>query len=215
MTVRGWRERCCQPVALSGRCCRVRVERPQIRGFVSRAATVTASRIQGFVWSSGVRRLKSLVNTTLTAFRDGLMTSHRKTSESWYGDGLRFQCTQCGNCCTGSPGFVWVDDEEIAEIARHLGRSIGEIRLMQTRIARGRVSLRDHANGDCVFLDPQTPLCSIYDARPKQCRSWPFWKSNIASPEAWEQTQEVCPGSGQGGFVSAAELERSANLIEL
>ena len=27
--------------------------------------------------------------------------------EPWYRDGLRFQCTQCGNCCTGDPGVVW------------------------------------------------------------------------------------------------------------
>jgi Fe-S-cluster containining protein len=143
------------------------------------------------------------------------MNSDGKTSGPWYGDGLRFECTQCGNCCTGSPGFVWVDEEELAAIARHVNRSIGEIRLMHTRLARGRVTLREHANGDCVFLDPRTRLCSIYEARPKQCRSWPFWKSNIASQDAWEQTGKVCPGCGQGDFVSAAELEQSADLIEL
>ncbi len=36
----------------------------------------------------------------------------------WYKDGLAFQCSQCGHCCSGpSSGFVWVDDEEIAQLA--------------------------------------------------------------------------------------------------
>ena len=30
-------------------------------------------------------------------------------SAPWYRDGLRFTCTRCGNCCTGAPGYVWVD----------------------------------------------------------------------------------------------------------
>jgi len=110
---------------------------------------------------------------------------------------------------------VWVDEKEIAAIAEQLGRSIGEVRLMWTRPARGRVSLREHANGDCVFLDSQTRTCTVYESRPKQCRSWPFWKSNVASRDAWKRTQEVCPGCGQGEFVSASELERSASLIDL
>lgn len=143
------------------------------------------------------------------------MSSDDQPSQKWYGDGLRFECTQCGNCCTGSPGFVWVDDDEIAAIAEYLGRSIGEIRLMFTRPARGRVTLRDHANGDCVFLDPRARCCTIYEVRPKQCRSWPFWKSNIESAESWKQTGAVCPGCDRGEIVSAADLERSAALIDL
>lgn len=137
------------------------------------------------------------------------------TAEHWYANGLRFQCTQCGRCCTGSPGYVWVDDAEILAIAEHLDRPVGEVRLMHTRLARGRVSLREHANGDCIYLDPQTRLCRVYEVRPKQCRTWPFWNSNVASPEAWEQTKQVCPGAGQGAFVSAEEVKRAANQIQM
>ena len=32
---------------------------------------------------------------------------------------------------------------------------------------------------DCVFLDrtylPGKAICSLYAARPTQCRTWPFW----------------------------------------
>jgi uncharacterized protein len=135
--------------------------------------------------------------------------------QPWYRNGLRFTCTQCGDCCTGAPGVVWVDDEEIEAIARVTGQTVGEIRLLHTRIVGGRVSLREFANGDCTFLDPATRRCRVYDARPKQCRSWPFWKSNLESPESWAATERVCPGAGQGGFVSLEEIETQAGLINI
>ena len=64
------------------------------------------------------------------------MTDDSETSEEnapWYQDGLKFTCTQCGDCCTGDPGVVWVEDTELEEIAEHLNKPIGEIRLFHTR----------------------------------------------------------------------------------
>jgi hypothetical protein len=46
--------------------------------------------------------------------------------EPWYADGLSFTCTCCGNCCTGGPGFVWMDDQEIDRLAEHLRLSRDE-----------------------------------------------------------------------------------------
>src|SRR6478752_2178164 len=72
----------------------------------------------------------------------------------WYADGLRFACTQCGNCCTGQPGFVWVNDEEIAALADFRGEPEDQVRGLYTRSEGGtRRSLREKANGDCVFYD--------------------------------------------------------------
>ena len=133
----------------------------------------------------------------------------------WYRDGLCFSCTQCGNCCTGAPGVVWVTDEEIARIAEVTGKSLGEIRLFHTRIVGGRVSLREHANGDCTFFDPAKRTCTIYEARPVQCRTWPFWNSNLESPKAWEDVKKDCPGAGQGAFYSLEEVERLAAEIDI
>jgi Fe-S-cluster containining protein len=141
-----------------------------------------------------------------------------ETSEAdgpWYRDGLAFACTQCGNCCSGTPGYVWVDDGEVAAIAEHLGRPAGEIRLLHCRPAKGLVSLREYPNGDCVFLDPQTRGCTIYPVRPRQCRTWPFWRSNIETPAGWQRTCEVCPGAGHGPFISVDQIEVLASEIEL
>ena len=54
-------------------------------------------------------------------------------SPPWYQSGLRFTCTQCGHCCTGEPGFVWVDDADLAAIAEHRGETIDEVRGLYTR----------------------------------------------------------------------------------
>lgn len=137
------------------------------------------------------------------------------SSEPWYREGLRFACTQCGHCCTGSAGFVWVDDAEVAAIADYLQKPIGEIRLLHTRPARGRVSLNEHPNGDCIYLDPQSRRCRIYPVRPRQCRTWPFWRSNVASPESWERTQQKCPGIGCGEIVPLEAITQRLSETDL
>src|SRR5437899_11026538 len=54
--------------------------------------------------------------------------------EPWYQDGLRFRCTRCGNCCTGAPGFVWVEPEEIDAIAEFKGESLAHFEGLYTRL---------------------------------------------------------------------------------
>ena len=133
----------------------------------------------------------------------------------WYATGLSFECTQCGQCCTGAPGNVWVNDDEIEAIANHLDKPVGEIRLLYARPSRGGVSLKEFENGDCVFLDPKTRGCTVYPVRPRQCRTWPFWNSNISSAESWRQTCEVCPGAGTGKLFEIEAIQKQAAVIDI
>jgi Fe-S-cluster containining protein len=135
-------------------------------------------------------------------------------SEPWYKNGLRFQCTQCGHCCTGAPGYVWVNEEEIAAIAQLRGEAVEEVTALYTRKVDNQRSLRERANGDCIFYDRKEG-CTIYPVRPRQCRTWPFWESNLASPAAWQRTCQVCPGSGQGELIPAEEITRRLNVVRL
>jgi Fe-S-cluster containining protein len=135
-------------------------------------------------------------------------------SEPWYRDGLRFECTRCGACCTGAPGYVWVNEEEIAALARHRGEPVGQATQLYTRPVGQRRSLRERANGDCVFYDREAG-CTVYSVRPRQCRTWPFWESNLGTPEEWERTCRVCPGSGKGELIPAEEITRRLNVIRL
>src|SRR5262249_55307052 len=128
-------------------------------------------------------------------------------SEPWYEDGLRFRCTRCGHCCTGAPGFVWVTEEEIADLAALRGECPEETAGLYTGAVGRRRSLREKANGDCVFYDRERG-CTVYAARPRQCRTWPFWESNVRTPADWAQTCRVCPGSGQGDLIPAEEITR-------
>ena len=106
-------------------------------------------------------------------------------------------------------------EQEIEAIARHLDKPVGEIRLMHTRPARGETSLVDYANGDCTFFDPETRRCRIYAVRPVQCRTWPFWRSNLESAETWARTQTKCPGAGYGDFIPLETIEELASRVEL
>jgi Fe-S-cluster containining protein len=138
----------------------------------------------------------------------------RTEDQPWYAAGLRFQCTQCGDCCSGAPGFVWVDDAEISAIAELLGEPRDEFVAAYTRVAHRGRTLREKANGDCVFYQAGRG-CTIYPARPGQCRTWPFWESNVRTPVHWQKTCDVCPGAGRGELIPAAEIAARLKVIRL
>ena len=136
------------------------------------------------------------------------------TEESWYQEGLKFECTRCGACCTGAPGYVWVNKQEIADIAASRGEAVEAMTTAYVRRVGMRNTLREQANGDCVFYD-RGQGCTVYAARPRQCRSWPFWDSNLKTPQAWGQTCGECPGAGKGTFYSVEQLQAQAAMIRI
>lgn len=132
----------------------------------------------------------------------------------WYRDGLKFTCTQCGNCCTGAPGYVWVTREERAQIAEFLNGQANMTEQEYLRRVGFRHSLVERSNGDCIFLTNVNGkrICSIYPVRPHQCRTWPFWSSNLRTPQAWEAASRDCPGMNRGthnGFVAIEDVRVS------
>ena len=135
---------------------------------------------------------------------------------TWYQDGLRFQCAQCGSCCTGAPGYVWVNKAEIETLAAAIGEEqVAEFERKYVRKIGIRKSLREYPNGDCVFFDKSSGQCAVYDARPRQCRTWPFWESNLRTPADWEQTCEACPGSGKGRKHCVEDIDRQRQIIKI
>lgn len=124
----------------------------------------------------------------------------------WYHRGLRFQCVGCGDCCTGEPGFVWVNQAEIEAIAAALQMDRERFEAQFVRRVGIRKSLRERPNGDCVVFDPQTRSCRVYAVRPRQCRSWPFWASNLRTPESWQATSRCCPGADRGPLIPLSEI---------
>ena len=68
---------------------------------------------------------------------------------------------------------------------------------------------------DCIFLDSKTRKCMVYEARPRQCKTWPFWDSTIRTPEDWANTCEVCPGAGTGRLYQLGEIEAQRTVIRI
>jgi hypothetical protein len=107
-----------------------------------------------------------------------------------------------------------VDEDEIADLAAQRGETVEQVTALYTRPVGRRRSLKEKANGDCVFYD-RAAGCTVYPVRPRQCRTWPFWESNVLTPQTWQRTCAVCPGSGQGELIPAEEISRRLKVIRL
>ena len=130
-------------------------------------------------------------------------------SRKWYADGLSFSCQECGQCCRGEPGYVWVSKAELRLISEFLKMGEKELRAGHIRRVGLRMSLTELANGDCTFLEngQERRGCLIYPVRPLQCKTWPFWNLNLSSQAAWNRAAERCCGINKGEFHSLEEIE--------
>ncbi len=124
-----------------------------------------------------------------------------KDSKPWYAEGLPFKCTECGQCCTGAPGYIWVNEKEIQDIADFLNLSIKEFSDKYLRLVNGRLSLKENlktsstTSYDCVFL--KNNKCEIYSVRPTQCRTFPWWPQNLKTKKDWQEAAKYCEGINQ------------------
>lgn len=129
----------------------------------------------------------------------------------WYAAGLHFECTGCGNCCSGpEEGFIWATKTEIEFIAEFLDLSVDELHQKYLRRVGNRTTIIEEPRSkDCIFLKTENgqKRCSIYPVRPNQCRTWPFWASNLESPHSWNETARSCPGMNRGKLFSMKEID--------
>ena len=133
----------------------------------------------------------------------------------FYEEGLRFSCKECGACCSGEPGDIWVTEEEIARIAEFLKVSVAELEELCLRDDTcGNKSIRDlpERKYDCIFQDEKTRRCRIYPVRPQQCAQFPFWKSMIENEAEWRFYSRRCPGMNQGRLYTKEEIEKAARI---
>ena len=135
-----------------------------------------------------------------------------KAAKPWYAEGLRFTCQQCGNCCTGEAGFTWVSPGEVTLLAEQLQLDEALFRKRFTiQVWRGGqllTSLKDQPGDrgrECVFFQEGLG-CSVYNQRPRQCRTWPFWRRLLKNPGEWKAASQECPGIGRGALVPAATI---------
>lgn len=104
-------------------------------------------------------------------------------------------CASCqGRCCTGESGYIYVTKNEIFAIADLLQMDVNEFAIKYLFKKGYKYSIMENKFGDsyeCVFFDRQNNGCKIYEARPTQCRTFPFWdyfKTRV------NEVKEECPG---------------------
>jgi uncharacterized protein len=126
---------------------------------------------------------------------------------------LRFRCRKgCTNCCEAG-GHVYLTPNDIAQAALHLGMDSQEFeeRHVVRRLHVARIKVDRDAKGKqahCPFLSETG--CSIHEAKPLQCRTFPFWPEVVESKAAWKKTGERCPGIDTGPLI---QIETIASRV--
>ncbi len=102
-----------------------------------------------------------------------------------YKDGFKFAfdekaCKNCGGkCCTGESGNIFANKAEIERLRVHFQLEKDDFEEKYLRKVGVRYSFKELEFEDgfaCIFFDRQNKQCSIYELRPQQCRSFPFWE---------------------------------------
>ena len=128
--------------------------------------------------------------------------------EPFYARGLCFSCTRCSSCCRHDSGFVFLSEIDVAKLTQACGMRYNEFVKTYCRWVWAEagecLSLREKSNFDCIFWDKG---CTVYNARPLQCRTFPFWDSITVSSVAWEAAAAECPGMNHGVLHGREEIE--------
>jgi Fe-S-cluster containining protein len=121
---------------------------------------------------------------------------------------LRFECqTGCTACCE-QKGFVYLTEDDLARIAKHLGMSAARFERQYCYRTRRLLRLRIPKESNCRFL--QEGGCSIHPVKPTQCRIFPFWPELVESRREWKKTARYCPGMGKGSLIQIEAAKQQA-----
>ncbi len=133
--------------------------------------------------------------------------------EPWWKNGLCFECQGSGKCCSsrGEHGYVYLTLKERKILSDHFSLSLVEFDNKYCQLTDELYHLKNKANNcDCIFL--KNKKCSIYDKRPFQCRTWPFWPENLSSKKNWVvDVEQFCPGANKGKKHDAAAIQKILN----
>ena len=122
----------------------------------------------------------------------------------WWQEGVRFACQGSGKCCVsrGAYGFVYLTLGDRRRLAAHLGMPTWQFTRQHCAKTDGLFHLKE-TGPECRFL--RENRCSVYEGRPTQCRTWPFWPENMPA-RAWTAIAAFCPGVGQGPTVRSGKI---------
>lgn len=128
--------------------------------------------------------------------------------KAWWDKGVQFECQGSAKCCIsrGQYGHVYLtrsDRKALAELFGMSTRAFSKEYCIKKELDIWQLKGFEEA---CVFL--KNNKCTVYKARPTQCRTWPFWPENM-SPKAWsKEVKSFCPGVGKGKTWTAEEIKK-------
>jgi Fe-S-cluster containining protein len=125
----------------------------------------------------------------------------------------RFTCERCGNCCR-RPGVVHFSATDIRRAAAFLEMNPREFRKTYLVKEDGRWLLEGEGDKGCLFFDEATTACRIQEAKPLQCRAWPFWPETHHSRSTWTDAARHCPGMGKGATHAPDEIREWFRAME-
>ncbi len=135
--------------------------------------------------------------------------SKQTEKKEWWHDGVQFSCQGSGKCCVshGEFGFVYMTLADRKRMAKSLQMSTSVFTKKYCRKSDGFYHLIDGANQACIFLKNKS--CSVYEGRPTQCRTWPFWPEVMGAKTWKNEVAKFCPGVGKGKTWSKQEIEKA------
>ncbi len=114
--------------------------------------------------------------------------------------GIKFKCQGSANCCIsrGNHGYVYLSKDDLNKLANFFNLNKNEFKKKYCKITNGFIHLKEFKKnkGNCLFLINNR--CSVYRARPIQCRTWPFWNENMNAKTWNKEIALFCPGVGKG-----------------
>ena len=138
--------------------------------------------------------------------------------DSFYRDGLNFECQQCSSCCRHETGHVYLSTLEIDSIISFLKIERSEFIQKYCKRVNAfnslRISLIEKSNFDCIFWNKEIKGCKIYSVRPTQCRTYPFWPSILQSKNIWDECAKGCPGINKGKIRDYDEIVKKKKEYE-
>ena len=127
-----------------------------------------------------------------------------------YNNGIRFECQGSGNCCVSrnSYGYVYLSKDDLKRFSKYFKISLKNFKDKYCQTTDGFIHLAEKPEfkGNCIFLKEKK--CSVYESRPSQCRTWPFWNENM-NTKVWNKDISInCPGIGKGKLLNKKEIEK-------
>jgi Fe-S-cluster containining protein len=107
----------------------------------------------------------------------------------------------------GQYGFVYLTYADRKRMAAELKLTVRQFTEKHCDREDGWVYLKN-PDQDCEFLDGKR--CTVYEGRPTQCRTWPFWPENLNAKTWNNEVAPFCPGVGKGKLYTAKEIEALA-----